>query len=392
MNPSDINAFVPDCDIPRADACEGPLSGTTFGLKDMFDLAGVPTGAGNPDWRRTHAVPTRTAPAAALLLKAGAVLVGKTITDELAWDVDGRNAHYGTPVNVAAPGRMPGGSSSGSAAATAAGLCDFAIGTDTGGSVRLPASFCGIYGLRPTHGRVSSQGVVPLAESFDTVGWFARDARLLRLVSDVLFRGLREPVPAERLLIADDLFALAAPETRTALAPHIERLRGMFATVEHVTVSGDRAAIWRDAFRTLQAAEAWAEHRDWIRRVEPAFGTDIREHLEHGEHLDPDETSRAQVIRDEIRARMTRLVPPGTLLLLPTVPGIAPRLDVGDDAHDRFSDRAHEMLCVAGHTGMPQLSMPLAQFEGCPVGLSALAARGHDEALLDLAQRLAETG
>ena len=149
MTSTPINAFVTDCEIASRHASDGPLSGMTFGVKDLLDVAGVPTGAGNPDWRRTHAVPERTAPSVARLLDAGARLVGKTITDELAWDLDGENAHHGTPVNVAAPGRIPGGSSSGSAAATAAGLCDFAIGTDTGGSVRLPASFCGLYGIRP---------------------------------------------------------------------------------------------------------------------------------------------------------------------------------------------------------------------------------------------------
>lgn len=390
MSPDTVNAFVPGCVIPSADNANGPLQSLSFGLKDMFDLAGVPTGAGNPDWRRTHPLPSRTAPAAAQLLDAGAALVGKTITDELAWDLDGRNAHYGTPTNVAAPGRMPGGSSSGSAAAVAAGLCTFALGTDTGGSVRLPASFCGLYGIRPSHGRISAQGVVPLAESFDTVGWLARDPRVLRSVGLVLFGAAPAPEPVRRLLIANDLFALAYPDTRTALAPAVERIARLFGQPEPVRVAGGNAERWREAFRTLQAREAWLQHRDWIACVQPEFGTDFREQLEAGEHLNLGEVERAGAVREEVRARMADLVPSGTWLILPSVPGIAPLLDISEGDLQPFHDRAHAMLCPAGHAGLPQISMPLASVDGCPVGLSVIAARGQDEGLLDLACQLEE--
>ncbi|MDQ2103939.1 amidase family protein, partial [Azospirillum isscasi] len=181
-----LNAFVPHglSEIPGA--ADGPLAGLRFAVKDLFHIAGLPTGAGNPDWLRTHEVPQETAPAVRRLLDAGARVAGKTLTDELAWSLAGENAHYGTPENPKAPGRIPGGSSSGSASAVAGGAVDFAIGTDTGGSIRLPASYCGLYGLRPTHGAVPLDGSVPLAPSFDTVGWFAREAALLRRVGAVL--------------------------------------------------------------------------------------------------------------------------------------------------------------------------------------------------------------
>ncbi|MEY4597415.1 MAG: hypothetical protein RLZZ445_212, partial [Pseudomonadota bacterium] len=164
----------------------GPLAGLTFGVKDIYDIAGHKTGFGSPDWLATHDAAAKTAPVVAQLLAAGADMVGKTQTDELTYSLNGENAHYGTPVNVSAPGRIPGGSSSGSAAATAGRLVDFALGSDTGGSVRAPASFCGIYGIRPTHGRVSLAGACALARSFDTAGWFARDAALLERIGRVL--------------------------------------------------------------------------------------------------------------------------------------------------------------------------------------------------------------
>src|SRR5581483_2886752 len=158
-----VNAFVDYPDVPVANAPSGPLAGLTFGVKDIFDVAGYPTGAGNPLKRAESGVKVKNAALVQAALDAGARFVGKTHTAELAFSIDGRNVHYGTPVNPADPRRVPGGSSSGSAAAVAAGLVDFALGSDTGGSIRGPASFCGIVGLRPTHGRLSLDGCLPLA-------------------------------------------------------------------------------------------------------------------------------------------------------------------------------------------------------------------------------------
>src|ERR1700756_1293839 len=232
----EINAFVPDAQVHIQGRAGGPLSGLTFAAKDLFDVAGHPTGAGNPDWARSNPVPTRHAWAVQRLLDAGATLVGKTITDEVSLGIVGENAFYGTPVNPRAPSRVPGGSSSGSAAAVAAGLCDTALGTDTGGSVRVPASFCGLYGIRPTHGRLDLSGMLPQAPSSDTTGWFARDAETFARVSAVL---LGEAIPGElptRLVIASDAFAIAGPETAAALEPMVARLRGLVGEVDEAAM------------------------------------------------------------------------------------------------------------------------------------------------------------
>ena len=178
--------------------------------------------AGNPDWPKYYPVPTRHSWAVERLLDAGATLIGKTITDEVSLGIVGENAFYGTPVNVRAPGRVPGGSSSGSAAAVAAGICDTAIGTDTGGSVRVPSSFCGLYGIRPTHGRIDVTGMLPQAPSSDTTGWFARDAATFARVSSVM---LGEAIPSalpSRLIVAADAFAFADTEVAEALQPMLE--------------------------------------------------------------------------------------------------------------------------------------------------------------------------
>jgi amidase len=380
-----VRAFVPHGLVERAGAPDGPLAGLSFGLKDLFDLEGVRTGAGNPDWLASHEAASVTAPIAQRLLDAGARLVGKTHTDEIAWSLNGENAHYGTPENVAAPGRIPGGSSSGSAAATAGGLVDFAIGSDTGGSIRLPASYCGLYGLRPTHGRVPIDGAVALAPSYDVVGWFAREAELFRTIGRVMLPDYREQGAPRKLLIAEDLFAKLEPGVGGVLAPALARISAMFGEVKKVMVAGERASAWRDVFRIIQSSEAWATHGEWVNRVQPRFGPGVKERFEAAPKLTPEEIGAAQGARAEIRSRMEELVPDDAVLVLPTTPGIAPLRGTPEPELNLFRAKALEMLSPAGHAGMPQISLPLGAFEGCPVGISLLAARGRDEALLDLA-------
>jgi amidase len=239
-----LGAFCRHNHVERKGAANGPLAGLTFGLKDIYDVAGAKTGFGCPDWLRSHEAAARTAPAAQMLLDAGAHLVGKTHTEEMAWSLTGENAHYGTPVNVSGPGRAPGGSSSGWATVVAAGLVDFSIGSDTGGSVRLPASYCGILGLRPTHGRISLDGVCPLASSFDTCGWFARDAAVFERVGRVLL-GDAAPAPKPgRLLVAQDAFAFAEAGAITALNPALDRDASLLGKPAEVTVGDEPLTLW----------------------------------------------------------------------------------------------------------------------------------------------------
>jgi amidase len=203
-------AFVPhDLTAPLVGALEGPLAGLTAAVKDMYDIAGHRTGGGSPEWLNAHPPAASTAAAVRRILDAGATVIGKTVCDEFFYSVTGANAHYGIPINPRAPGRLPGGSSSGSASATAAGACDFALGSDTGGSVRVPAAFCGLYGIRPTHGRIDLTGAMPMAPSFDVAGWFAAGPGLFRHVGDVLLDDARISASLRDLIILDDAFAEA---------------------------------------------------------------------------------------------------------------------------------------------------------------------------------------
>ncbi len=381
-----LNAFIPHDEVHLAGAPEGPLKGLRFAAKDIFDVAGHTTGCGNPDWLATHAPAAKTASAVAKLLDAGAVLVGKTITDELAYSINGQNFHYGTPVNSRAPGRIPGGSSSGSAAAVAGGLADLALGSDTGGSVRVPSALCGLYGIRPSHGRVAIDGVMPLAPSFDTVGWFARDAALLARVGGVLLGEdtARLPAGAARLT---DAFALAAPAVQAALEPLAERAEALLGRRPPLEVGG--LEEWMAVFRKLQAREVWAQHGAWIETVRPRFGPEIRARFEWARAVAGQPPGPEVQRRTAFSGRMTGLLQDAGVLLLPTAPDIAPLRGLEGPASQSFRDRALSLTCIAGLARLPQVSLPAeARVNGCPVGLSLIGPRGSDRALLALAAQL----
>src|SRR4030088_1057411 len=217
-----VGAFCKVNHVALRGSGKGPLAGLAMAVKDIFDIAGHRTGFGNPDWLGTHPPATQTAPAVRQLIDAGADMAGRTLNDELAYSPSRENIHSGTPLNTACPERVPGGSSSGSAAAVAAGLVDFALGTDCGGSVRLPASYCGIIGSRPTHGRVSDKGVLPFGPSFDVVGWFARDIDLFAKVGDVLLGEDKATAPT-RLIVADDAWEQVERPVTDALRPAVDK-------------------------------------------------------------------------------------------------------------------------------------------------------------------------
>jgi amidase len=307
----------------------------------------------------------------------------------MAFSLTGENAHYGTPMNPAAPGRVPGGSSSGSAAAVAGGLVDFAIGSDTGGSVRAPASFCGIYGLRPTHGRISLEGVCPLAPMFDTCGWFTRDAALLARVGEVLLQSaLNAPSGTVRVLVATDAFAQATPEGAAALAPAVQHVTQVLGNAEPVVLSENGLPSWFNVFRVLQYHDIWETHREWVQTVQPHFGPQVATRFAAVATTSTSEVAWAREQREGIRARLDTLLAGETVLLMPTAPDVAPLLQLPPQETVAVRERALALLCVAGLGGLPQLSMPLSSRDGCPIGLSLVAARGRDEWLLALARQL----
>jgi amidase len=380
-----LGAFIPGPRCIREPTGRGRLSGLTFVVKDLIDVAGCPTGGGNPHWLATHPPAATSAPAVDALLAAGARLVGKTVTDELAFSLEGENAHYGTPINPACPDRLPGGSSSGSAVAVAGGLADFGLGTDTGGSVRVPASFTGIYGYRPTHGRVSTTGVVAFAPSYDTIGWFARGADVLRRVGEVLLDPGSDAF-LHRLVRAGDAFALAHPDGRSLL----EARAHDWGAREEITVFDDAIGEWLECYRVLQGAEIWEQLGPWINAEKPAFGPSIAPRFADAATIQPSAVKRYRALRETLTDRLRALIPEKTGLVIPTTPGPAPARSASSAEISSFYQVALPLNAIAGHAGLPQVTIPVAHTHGYPLGLSIVGAYGSDHALLGFAAKVAD--
>lgn len=373
------NAFAPEGQFRVDGAADGPLARLRLGVKDLFDIAGRRTGAGSPDWLATHAPAQRNARVVDQLLAAGADAIGKTLCDELAYSMTGENHHYGTPVNPVSPERVPGGSSSGSAVAVAADLCDIGLGSDTASSIRLPAAFCGIWGFRPSHGLLSSEGVVPLAPSFDTPGWMTRDAGLLARVGEVLLPASADAALPARLLLADDAWALANPDVRAALDACLPAVMANFASVSRAPIADSGLLAWQQAFRLVQGREVWATHGAWVRAHSPSFGPGVRERFQWAATISAEAAASAAQARERISALLEERLA-GAVLCIPTVSFVAPMKGAPTVEEDRT--RALCLLAIAALARLPQVTIPIARTGGCAVGLSLLGVRGSDRALL----------
>jgi amidase len=396
ITPPESGAFVETLEL--APTGDGPLAGLRLAVKDVIELAGRVTGFGNPTWRDTHPPAPAHAVCVEQLLAAGARCVGKTLTDELAFSLIGENAFYGTPLNAAAPGRVPGGSSNGSASAVACGLADFALGTDTGGSVRVPASNCGLWGLRPSHGFVSVAGVLPLAPTFDTVGILARSGDVLRRSAEVLLAG-EARVDGEPLTfhLLDDAFALADSEVRDAIAPVVERLRASngvrVQTTSLVQIlddgPGSRWETLLDTYSVLLWAEARSSLGAWIAAERPPLGPATTASIKQVEELDRSRIRPAIQTRETIFRALREAIGPRDLLCMPTVASSAPAK--GSNAHIRTSlyySRTLSLTSLAGVGRLPQISVPAARTADSPVGLSLIAGNGRDLFLIAAAETI----
>ena len=383
-----LNAFCKDTDAYLEGHSGGPLSNMTFAAKDIFDIKGFVTGGGNPDWKATQNPAEQTAWAVQMLVDAGAVMVGKTLTDEITRGIFGENAHYGTPVNSNALGRVPGGSSSGSASAVAGTLVDFALGSDTGGSVRVPASFCGLYGLRPTHGRIPLSGVLPQSSSYDTVGWFARDIETFSKVGTVILQSDISNTLPKKVVIAEDAFELLDRSTYEALQPSVRRICKLIGGESIVRLSETTLAEWRDQQGTLQSREAWDTVKNWIDEVNPRFSFEVTERYILAKHISDEEILSAEKVKAQIVSRMSHILANNAVILLPTTVGPAP--PTGQKLSDRTNLRlkTSQLTCIAGTPGGPQINLPLAEEDGFPIGISILGSPGDDEMLIVVARQL----
>ncbi len=391
-------AFVETFTLPPT--CSGPLKGLRFAVKDLIDVAGHRTSCGNPTWLATHPVAEVSAVCVEQLLAAGAECAGKVVTDEFACSLLGENHFFGTPLNPAAPERVPGGSSSGSASAVACGLVDFALGTDTGGSVRIPSSNCGLWGWRPTHGLVSVAGVSPLAPTLDTVGILACNGKVLQQTASVLMGN--EPISAslpETIHVITEAFALADAEVRDALQPALSRLKAQWGRrvreTSIATLCDDPEAAdsitWHDTYRILQRSEARSCFGSWIADVQPPLGPAMASNFALTKQLDRTRVNAGVRRREHYFRRLRGAIGPRDLLCIPTSPTIAPlKGSILPDSKSDYFSRVLSITGIAGLGRLPEVTMPLATSSRAPIGLSLIAAQYEDAFLLQVCRAFDE--
>lgn len=375
-------------------AAEGPLSGLTFAVKDLIDIAGRRTGGGHPKWRDTHPPAHLHALVVSTLLAAGAECVGVLVSDEMAASFSGENPFFGNPINPAAPGHTCGGSSSGSASAVAHGFCDFSLGTDTGGSVRVPASNCGIYGWRPTYGVLSLSGVNPLAPSYDTVGVLARDPRVLTVAGRVLLGDPTRAQPVRRVLRVSDTFDMVDDAVREGLAPALERVREKYPlediSLRELTGLDFSMSTWEAVFGCLESEEISVALGPWLLAERPEFGPVVGRNLANLDGVPPPLLEQCWRLRRAFTRALHAKLSDGTLLCIPTVCAPPPRF--GSFADEEFahtySVRLLSLCAIAGNAGIGQVTLPLGVADGLPVGLSLIAGPGRDTTLFDAAVTL----
>ena len=359
----------------------GLLSNLNFVLKDMCDVKNLKTSCGNPDFFKKCDFANDYAPFLKDLLNEGPVLKGITVCDEFFYSLIGENGHYGTPTNLNAPSCVPGGSSSGSAAALTTDLYDFSIGSDTGGSVRIPASFCGLIGIRPTHNRINTKGVYPMAPSFDTVGWFANDKEIFQKVGNVLLKNIeRSNVNFKQYVVAEDLLELCDAEVQDNFNNYINV---NIPNINKTRLSTNTKAIIADNFRILQGAEVKENIIPWIEKNKPNISPEIRSRIDMASKITDIEVNRALIFRKTLIDEIEKSLPEGTIAVFPTSPFSAPKSGQDDESLGSFRKRLMELTSIAGMTSRPQITIPRLKDKSGPVGISLLGWKYSDEILLN---------
>ena len=356
-----------------AGSATGPLTGETIAVKDLYEIAGFPVGAGNPIYLADARPAEATAETIQTLLEAGADIQGIARTDEFAYSLAGVNAHYGTPPNPAAPSRVPGGSTSGSATAVSLGQASIGLGTDTAGSIRVPAAYQGLYGIRTTHGSLSRRGLLPLARSFDAVGWVTRDPALLTRVGDVLLPSQQAAQPAV-IVTVTELLDLAEPEVRAAVSAALP------ATTAVESWRLPDLDAWVSAFSVVQGFEAWEAHGAWLATRLDTLGAGVRDRFERASGISMREAARARTIVAQAREQIRALVA-DRVVALPAVSSVAPYpVDVATARESTL-----RLTSLASIAGLPAVAIPVRTAGGLPTAVSLIAAPGRDRDLLALA-------
>ncbi len=378
----DLHCYTPDT-LTRKPTHSGPLDGLTFALKDLCDVEGHVASFGHSQWRATHEPATQDSAVLATLLDNGAELAGITKMDQLAFSLIGNVGEGEEPVNTKYPERYCGGSSSGSASAVAGDLVDFAVGSDTGGSVRVPAAVCGVYGIRTTHGLLDKSGVVPLAESCDVLGFITRDPQLLgELVGPFVDNQPNKPI--ERILVPADMSEVTTQEYAQAVKGEAERLAKIHnLPIEEVDTTEFVSVDARNILRNNQSRDIGKEHAEWAKANKQHLADDVRARLEFCINLAQDTTSeeKDKSEREEYTKKLVELIGDNSILCLPVMPESGPNRDWDDDKLAEFRGRVFQLSAPSSISGLPQVSAPIS---GSATNIGILGSMGSDLALISL--------
>ena len=386
-----LHAFVRDNHIALNGSKKGPLKDLVFAIKDVFMVRGSTYGNGHPKWLETNAPDAYTASSVIKLLDHGADMVGKTVCDELCYSISGENWHYGAPLNPHDLRRLTGGSSSGSCAATAGGLVDFATGSDCLGSVRVPAAYNGLLGMRPTLKRVKNDGEAPYSESMDVLGYVASDPDVFKRVSGVLLGEDTEQTPFKRVYIAKDCFEAMDEDVNETLKPALDHVKKTLGDSDETIVAKEGLDAWVETFRTIQGFEVWDSYGGWVRKHRPQLSPGPKERLEKAKTIDRYAYEKAQKKREEYIQSLRESLPKDAVLALPTASSVAPLRTESLDTINRHRSQSSKLLCISPLTKTPQVTIPLVKQHRVPLGLTLIANEGTDMQLANLAADLLDS-
>jgi amidase len=375
---------------------EGILNGLSFAMKDNIDINNQTTGYGSPGWVETHDKSVVNAICLEQLLCEGGIFKGKTKSDELAYSLIGVNSFYGTPINPKAPDRIPGGSSSGSASAVASSLVDFAIGTDTGGSVRVPASNCGVWGCRPSHGAISVAGVLPLAPSFDTVGILSQNGQILEKVMHVLLaEGYSKNSAVPSVCFVDDVFQISdeaiVQSTRTIQNKITCNFKNQTLKLSEITALNVNFNELFLQLGFLLSTEIWNTFGSWVKTKKPKLSSGVEFSLNnYAESASRNDIQKILSTKKLFQNNLNKFLCAGNVLCFPTTVDLAPRLEeiTSDFLAGDYVPRAMGVNAISCLSCTPQITIPIAEANGVPVGLSFVAGYGQDMMLIDLCNKI----
>lgn len=385
-----LQAFVRDNHIALEGANSGKLKGLTFAAKDVFKILGSTYGNGHPEWLHTSSPDDFTTSIIMKLLEEGADLVGKTVCDELCFSISGENWNYGSPINPHDPRRFAGGSSSGSGVAAAGGLADFTLGSDCLGSVRVPASYNGVLGMRPTYERVPNDGEAPYTESMDVLGYMSNDTEVFKKVSEIILGEDKKPVQFKKLIIAKDCFNEVDKNVREALEPAIKYIRDQVSVVEELDISLEGLSKWVEVFRYIQGYEVWESYGGWIRKYQPKLSRGPKERLEWASRITLQQYKDAYREKQNITDRIDNIISEDTLLCLPTAASVAPLRTAPLEEINITRAQSSSLLCISPLTGIPQITLPMIKQYNVPLGISLLGKRGTDLSLVRFGAKLVD--